>query len=109
MAMLEGQYRRLMTVFKYLSEDPPERQVFQCTEFFATDQRLVTATLKFHMKSETMSRCDCTGFHLETERLACTLEYAVQVFSRISVLLRTLWSCGIPSRMKPLKLQRNAL
>ena len=40
-------------------------RVFWSAEFFATDHRLVVATLKFHVKSRKISRCDHNVFHLE--------------------------------------------
>ena len=55
--------------------------------FFATDHRLVVATLKLHVKSRKISRCDHNVFHLEKLKdLPCVHEYGVTVSNRFEVL-----------------------
>ena len=50
-------------------------RVFQSAEFFATDHRLVVATLKLHVKSRKISRCDTNVYHLENlKNLICAHE-----------------------------------
>ena len=62
-------------------------RVFRSAEFFATDHRLVVATLKLHVKSRRIPRCDHTVFHLEKLKdLACAHEYAVTVSNQFEVL-----------------------
>ena len=62
-------------------------RVYRSAEFFATDHRLVVATLKLHVKSSKISRCHQTVFHLEKLKdLTCAHEYAVTVSNRFSVL-----------------------
>ena len=62
-------------------------RVFRSAEFFATDHRLVVATLRLHIKSRKISRCHQTVFHLEKLKdLTCAHEYAVTVSNRFSVL-----------------------
>ena len=66
-------------------EDPPE--VFRSAEFFATDHRLVVASLKLHIKSRKPPRRNHTVFHLEKLKdLTCAQEYAVTVSNRFGVL-----------------------
>ena len=40
-------------------------RVFRSAEFFATDHRLVVATLKLHIRSRRISRCNTPVFHLD--------------------------------------------
>ena len=40
-------------------------RVFRSAKFFVTDHRLAVATLKLHVKSEIISRCNHYMFHLE--------------------------------------------
>ena len=62
-------------------------RVFRSAEFFATDHRLVVATLKLHVKSRRIPRCNHTVFHLEKLKdLTCAHEYAVTVSNRFEVL-----------------------
>ena len=62
-------------------------KVFRSAEFFATDHRLVVASLKLHIKSRKPPRCNHTVFHLEKLRdLTCTQEYAVTVSNRFGAL-----------------------
>ena len=62
-------------------------RVFRSAEFFATDHRLVDASLKLHMKSRKPPRCNHTVFHLEKLKdLTCAHEYAVTVSNRFGVL-----------------------
>ena len=52
--------------------------VFRSAKFFENDHWLVVATLKFHVKSRKLQRCDRTVFHLKKLKdLTCTQEYAV--------------------------------
>ena len=53
-------------------------RVFRDAEFFATDHRLVVATLKLHVKSRKISRYDHNVFHLEKLKdSSCAHEYVV--------------------------------
>lgn len=62
-------------------------RVFRSAEFFATDHRLVVASLRLHVKSRRLSRCNQPAFHLEKLKdLACAQEYAVAVSNRFNVL-----------------------
>ena len=62
-------------------------RVFRSAEFFATDHRLVVATLRLRIKSRRLSRCNQTVFHLEKLKdLVCAQEYAVAVSNRFNVL-----------------------
>ncbi|MEL6802745.1 MAG: reverse transcriptase domain-containing protein, partial [Bacteroidota bacterium] len=62
-------------------------RVFRSAEFFATDHRLVVATLKLHVKSRRIPRCNDTAFHLEKLKdPTCAHEYAVTVSNRFNVL-----------------------
>ena len=62
-------------------------RVYRSAEFFATDHRLVVATLKIHVRSKKIPRCDFPRFHLEKLREpACAQEYAVAVSNRFEVL-----------------------
>ncbi|KAG0717717.1 Craniofacial development protein 2 [Chionoecetes opilio] len=52
-------------------------RVYRSAEFFGTDDRLVVATLKLHVKSRRISRGNHTVFHLEKLKdLTCAHEYA---------------------------------
>ena len=67
--------------------NPLELQCFSCAEFFATDHRLVVASLKLHIKSRKPPRRNHTVFHLEKLKdLTCAQEYAVTVSNRFGVL-----------------------
>ena len=60
---------------------------FRSAKFFATDHRLVVATLKLHIKSRKPSRCGHTVFHLEKLKdLTCAQEYTVTVSNWFGVL-----------------------
>ena len=62
-------------------------RVFRSAEFFATDHRLVVATLKLHVRTRMSPRCNHTVFHLERLKdLTCAQEYAVAVSNRFEVL-----------------------
>ena len=62
-------------------------QGFQSAKYFATDYRLVVATLKLYIKSRMPLRCDHTVFHLEKLKdLTCAQEYAVTISNRFGVL-----------------------
>ena len=62
-------------------------RVFRSAEFFATDHRLVVATLELRLKSRRISRCHQPGFHLEKLRdEECAREYAVAVSNRFEAL-----------------------
>ena len=61
------------------------RRIFRGAEFFATDQRLVVATLELRVKSKKPPRCDDTTFHLEKLKdLTCAQEY--EISNRFGVL-----------------------
>ncbi|KAG0728627.1 Craniofacial development protein 2 [Chionoecetes opilio] len=61
--------------------------VYWGAEFLASDDRLVVATLKLHVKSRRISRGNYTVFHLEKLKdLTCAHEYAVAVSNRFNVL-----------------------
>ena len=60
---------------------------FTSDKFFAIDHRLVVVTLKLHVKSRKISRCDHNVFHLEKLKdSSCAHEYAVTVTNRFEVL-----------------------
>ena len=62
-------------------------RVYRSAEFFATDHRLVVATLKICIKSRQISRRNCLGFHLEKLKdPVCAQEFAVAVSNRFEVL-----------------------
>ena len=62
-------------------------RVYRSAEFFATDHRLVVATLKLRLKTQKISRSYPPGFHLERLREEeCAREYAVAVSNRFEVL-----------------------
>ena len=61
-------------------------RVYRSAEFFATDHRLVVATLKIQAKSRKLSRCDHNVFHLEKQDSSCAHEYAVTVSNWFEVL-----------------------
>ena len=62
-------------------------RVYRSAEFFATDHRLVVATLQIHVRSKKIPRCDQSRLHLEKLREpACAQEYAVTVSNRFGVL-----------------------
>ena len=62
-------------------------RVYRSAEFFATDHRLVIATLRIHVKSKKIPRCNSPRFHLEKLRdPTCAQEYAVAVSNRFEVL-----------------------
>ena len=62
-------------------------RVFRSAEFFATDHRLVVATLKLRLKTRRISRCHQQRFHLEKLKdEECAREYAVTVSNRFGVL-----------------------
>ena len=62
-------------------------KVFRSTEFFATEHRLVVTTLKLHVKSRKILRCDHNVFHLERLKdLTYAHEYAVIVSNWFEVL-----------------------
>lgn len=62
-------------------------RVYRSAEFFATDHRLVVATLRIHVRSKKMSRCRNTTFHLDKLREpTCAQEYAVAVSNRFEAL-----------------------
>ena len=58
-------------------------RVFRSAEFFATNHRLVVATLELRLRSRNFSRCCRPGLHLEKLKdEACAHEYAVEVSNR---------------------------
>ena len=62
-------------------------RVFRSAEFFATDHRLVVATLELRLKSRRISRCHQPVFHLERLRNEeVARQYAVAVSNRFEVL-----------------------
>ena len=62
-------------------------RVYWSAVFFATDHRLVVATLKHHVKSRKISRCNHNVFLLEKLKdLSSAHEYAVTVSNRFEVL-----------------------
>ena len=62
-------------------------RVYRSAEFFATDHRLVVATLKIHIRPMKIPRCNSPRFHLEKLRdPTCAQEYAVAVSNRFEVL-----------------------
>ncbi|KAG0715745.1 hypothetical protein GWK47_000119 [Chionoecetes opilio] len=62
-------------------------RVYRSAEFFATDHRLVVATLKLYVKSRRISRGNHTVFNLEKLKdLTCAHEHAVAVSNRFDVL-----------------------
>ena len=62
-------------------------RVYRSAEFFATDHRLVVASLKLHVKSKKLSGCNQPVLHLEKLKdLECAQEYAVSVSNRFEVL-----------------------
>ena len=62
-------------------------RVFLSAKFFATDHRFVVATLKLHVKSKRISRCDHNVFHLEKLKdLTCVHEYAETALNWFEVL-----------------------
>ena len=62
-------------------------RVFRSAEFFATDHRLVVATLRLQIKTERISRCHQKRFHLEKlSDEECAHEYAVAISNRFDVL-----------------------
>ena len=62
-------------------------RVFRNAGFFATDHRLVVASLKLHIKSKKPPRRNHTVFHLEKLKdLTCAQEYAVTVSDRFGAL-----------------------
>ena len=62
-------------------------RVFRSAEFFATDHRLVVATLRIHIRSKKIPRCNFPRLHLEKLRdPTCAHEYAVAVSNRFGVL-----------------------
>ena len=62
-------------------------RVFRSAEFFATDHRLVIATLKIHIRSRKISSLKPSCFHLEKLKdPVCAQEYAVAVSNRFEVL-----------------------
>lgn len=62
-------------------------RVFRSAEFFATDHRLVVATLRIHIRSKKIPRCNSPRLHLEKLRdPVCAQEYAVTVSNRFGVL-----------------------
>ena len=68
------------------------RTVSRSAEFFVTDNMLVVASLKLHVKSKKPSRCDHTVLHRENLKdLTCAQEYAMAVFNRfgLSILFKT--------------------
>ena len=62
-------------------------RVYRSAEFFATDHRLVIASLKIHIEPKKISRCNFPRLNLEKLRdPACAHEYAVAVSNRFGVL-----------------------
>ena len=61
--------------------------MYQSAKFFANDHRLVVATLKLHVKSRKISRCDQNVFQLEKLKdLSSAHEYAVTASNWFEVL-----------------------
>ena len=76
---------------------------FRSTEVFATDHSLVVATLKLHVKSKWISKCNHYVFHLEKLKdLKCSHEYAVTFLNwfEFSNPLRIQYNCGILLNVK---------
>ena len=80
----------------------PNCRVCRSAEFFATDHRLVVASVKLHGKSRKPPRCNRTVFHLEKLKdMTCAHEYAVTVSNSFAVFntlrdpveLRDTFSC----------------
>ena len=62
-------------------------RVYRSAEFFATDHRLVVATLRIRIRSRKLPRCNFPKFHLEKLKdPVCAQEYAVTVSNRFGVL-----------------------
>ncbi len=61
-------------------------RIYRGAEFFATNHRLVVATIKLHVRSRRISRCNNPVSHIEKPKdLACAQEYAVTVSNRFEV------------------------
>ena len=62
-------------------------RVYRSAEFFATDHRLLIATLRIHIRSKKIPRCNSPRFHLEKlGDPVCAQEFAVAVSNRFGVL-----------------------
>ena len=62
-------------------------RVYRSAEFFATDHRLVIATLRLHIRSQRRSGCNVPALHLDRLKdLQCAEEFSVAVSNRFEVL-----------------------
>ena len=62
-------------------------RVYRSAEFFATDHRLVIATLRLHIKSQGLSRGNAPALHLDRLKdLQCAEQFSIAVSNRFEVL-----------------------